>query len=93
MKETINRRRTGLDDLKRTSNNPLGGVDLATLICVDEIGHSFDLWIVFVPNCARSKSEPEAVIGWKTHGLVSWLSKGLTSLPVSIFASTRYLRT
>jgi hypothetical protein len=29
----------------------------------------------------------------RTYGLVSWLSKGLTSLPVNMLANTRYFRT
>jgi hypothetical protein len=45
---------------KRTSQYLLGRVDLSSLICINKICHSLDLWIVFVSakRNKRRKEEP-----------------------------------
>ena len=69
-------------------------MDFSSLISVDKVSHCLDLRIVLIAMDDYVSYTIEGRIRWgDTYGLVSWLSNGLTSLPVNMLARTRYLRT
>jgi len=72
--------------------NFLSGVYLSTLIRVYQIGHGLYLGVVLIPYRSYYDHCLSTGENWP-YGFVSWLSNGLTSLPVSMFARTRYFNT
>jgi len=76
-----------------TFQNLLSRVNLASLIGVYEIGHCLNLRICLVPAKERNQAEIYMQVRSIAYGFVSWLSKGLTSLPVNMLANTKYLST
>lgn len=73
-------------DMQSTLQDPLSGLHVTVLICCHKRGHCYDLRVVFVSFC-------ETTLTTTAYGLVSCESNGLISLPMSMYASTRYLST